>query len=175
MNEIDILARQTRNTYGWVNRLLAGVPYEQWDEMPDVIQSNITWQAGHLLVSFYFHTIMVVKGHQMDILQSMPMKEYGTVFMGKPAAAAGRFAPEKLLADLAVMQAKSLAVIDSLKEAELAHSLLPVQPHPVANTIREALEWNIQHAMWHLGQVGMLSRVLGRPYSFSLGGNSQPE
>jgi hypothetical protein len=169
MNEITILARQTSNTYNWVNRLLAAIPFEQWEETPDVINSNITWQAGHLVVSFYFHTIMVVKGHQMDVLQQMPMKEYSDWFTRSGAAdARGKVASEKLLADVALMQVKSLAVMASLNDAALDNPLVPILPHPVARTIREALEWNVQHTMWHCGQIGTISRALGRPYTIVL-------
>lgn len=38
----------------------------------------------------------------------------------------------------------------------------------VAHTIREALEWNIQHTMWHCGQIGMLSRLPGKRWPFGL-------
>ena len=80
MTEIEILVNQTLNAYEWVNRLLAEIPLNKWEIIPDVIESNVNWQVGHLIVSHYFHSVMVIKGHQMDILQTIPMREYSDLF-----------------------------------------------------------------------------------------------
>lgn len=72
MNQIDILVKQTANAYDWANKLFDTISYEKWDVTPDVIDSNISWQAGHLVVSIYFNSVMVITGHQMNILQQVP-------------------------------------------------------------------------------------------------------
>lgn len=169
MNQIETLLQQTKNTYGYVNKLLAVIPPEEWEVMPDVVNTTVSWQAGHLLISFYFNTIMIVKGHQMDVLQQMPMKEYSNLYTRAGAAEAiGRVPVAQLQEHMAIMQQKSIAALEVLDEQELAGPPVPGIPHPVAHNIGEALEWNIQHTMWHCGQIGLLSRVLGRPYSFGL-------
>jgi hypothetical protein len=67
MTEIEILLNQTSNAYEWVNKLIAEIPLNKWEIIPDVIESNVNWQVGHLIVSHYFHSMMVIKGHQMQL------------------------------------------------------------------------------------------------------------
>ena len=165
-----MLARQTDNAYTWANKLLLSIPHEKWDKTPDVIVSNISWQTGHLIVSLYYHSILVIVGHQMDILQLVPLKEYSQHFTNAaPLDVKGKFKPDNLQAHLLFMQQWSLDVIKLLSPADLEAELMPVQPqHPIAKNKREALEWNIQHTMWHCGQIGLLKRVVDKRFDFGL-------
>jgi len=170
MDPITILAKQTESVYAWTNKLLNSVPPEKWDTTPDVLESNISWQTGHLIVSVYFHSIMVIVGHQMDVLQQIPLKEYGQLFTnGVPANVRGRIKPEQLQHHLLFMQQRSVEVIKTLSPARLEADLAPTQPaHPIAKNKLEALEWNIQHTMWHCGQIGLLKRVIDERFDFGL-------
>jgi hypothetical protein len=95
MTEIEILINQTSNAYEWIDKLLAEISFDKWDIIPDIIETNISWQVGHLIVSHYFHSIMIIKGHQMDILQKIPMKEYSDLFtVSPPRLALGKTNPE---------------------------------------------------------------------------------
>lgn len=170
MDQITILARQTESTYAWTNKLLLGIPHEKWDTTPDVIASNISWQTGHLIVSLYYHSILAIAGHQMDMLQQLPLKEYSQHFTNAaPLDVKGKFKPDHLQAHLLFMQQRSLEVINALSATDLDAELMPVQPqHPIAKKKGEALEWNIQHTMWHCGQVGLLKRVVDKRFEFGL-------
>jgi uncharacterized damage-inducible protein DinB len=170
MTEIEILVNQTLNAYEWTNKLLAEIPFDKWEITPNVIKSNIAWQVGHLTVSHYFHSIMVIRGHQMDILQNLPMKEYSELFTASaPQLAVGRATSETLLDGLKMMQQKSVDILRSVSRSELASPLEPTPtPHPIATTKFEAIDWNIKHTMYHCGQIGLLSRVVGKRYDFGL-------
>ncbi len=93
MNSVDILVHQTGNAYDWVHRLLGSVPQEKWDDTPEVIDSNISWQVGHLIMSYYYHAVMVIVGHQSEIIQKIPLKEYDLLFTDATARAAIGKAP----------------------------------------------------------------------------------
>nr|WKN37432.1 DinB family protein [Tunicatimonas sp. TK19036] len=170
MSPIEILLRQTEDAYGWVNKLLTSVPKEHWDDITPNVDTNVTWQAGHLIMSFYFHSIMVIRGHQMDLLQKIPVQEYDSYFtVAEPVQSVGKTNPETLESHLALMQEKSLEVIRSLSVAELDDALEPTKtPHPIAKTKYEALDWNIKHTMWHCGQLGIIKRALHGRYDFGL-------
>jgi len=163
-----MLAKQTESAYAWANKLIVSIPYEKWDTTPDIIESNITWQTGHLIVSFYYHTIMVIVGHQMDLLQQIPLKVYSQLFTNAaPVDAIGKTNPSPLQNHLFLMQQRSLEIIQSLSLADLEADLLPAPfPHPIAKNKYEALDWNIQHTMWHCGQIGLLKRVVDKRFIF---------
>lgn len=170
MNQVEILLKQTEDTYGWVNRLISSIPYEQWDNTPEIIQTNVSWQAGHLLMSFYFHSVMVIAGHQMDIIKQIPLKDYDEVFTtGNPENIVGKYKPDQLLKQLMLVELKSLEVIKSLSENDLNSPLnLSSIPHPIASNKFEAIDWNIKHAMWHCGQLGILKRIVHERFDFGL-------
>jgi len=168
MNELELIARQTENTYDWVNKFIQPIPYAKWETIPDVIATNVTWQTGHLIVSFYYHTVMVIVGHQPDLSQHIPLKEYSELFTEAPATRSlGKIQAEALHEQLKMMQEKSLNVIRSLSPTDLEQPLVPTPfRHPIATIKREALEWNIKHTMYHCGQLGLLKRVIDERYDF---------
>ncbi|WP_345950398.1 DinB family protein [Mucilaginibacter sp. PAMB04274] len=170
MNQIEMLVKQTNDAYNWTNKLLNSVPYHKWKDTPKVMDSNICWQAGHILVGIYFHSIMVVIGHQMDVLQKIPLKDYADRFMDKsPEEAAENVNPEELYEQLLFMQQKSIQTLSALPESGLDNALEPSPtPHPIAHNKFEALDWNIKHTMWHCGQLGMLKRVVDERFDFGL-------
>lgn len=170
MNQIELLVKQTESTYDWVNKLIAPMPEEQWDIIPEVVESSVTWQVGHMVISYYYHTIMVTVGHQMDILQQIPIKEYSQLFHNTSShQSLGKTKPEDLKKHLKLMEQKSVSIIQSLSLDELEKPLVPTPMlHPIAKTKFEAIDWNIKHTMWHCGQLGILKRVVHERYDFGL-------
>ncbi|KAA6439522.1 DinB family protein [Dyadobacter flavalbus] len=170
MTEIEILINQTANAYEWTNKLLEAVPFEKWEIIPDTIESNMNWQVGHLIISHYFHSIMVIRGHQTDMLRSLPIKEYSELFTtSAPALSVGKTNALTLLKDLKIIQQKSLEILGTLSIQDLDNPLEPTPTaHPIATTKFEAIDWNIKHTMYHCGQIGILRRVVDHPYDFGL-------
>ncbi|WP_426294844.1 DinB family protein [Dyadobacter endophyticus] len=170
MNTIELLIHQNANSYEWTNKLIENIPFEKWEIIPDTIESSINWQVGHLIVSHYFHTIMVIRGHQMDILRQLPIKDYSDYFtIARAAQSVGMFTPEKLLTDLKIMQQKSLEILSTVTLEELENPLEPISiPHPVATNKFEAIDWNVKHTMYHCGQIGILRRVVSGRFDFGL-------
>lgn len=168
MNQVTFLLNQTKDAYNWVNKLATGISSEKWDEVPGNIESTVTWQLGHLLLSFNFHSIMVIQGNPIDLYEKIDIRTYSELFFKTPAVeSVGRIDPDVLLKDLQLVQEKSLETIQNLKETDLSTELEPTDfPHPIAKTKLEALDWNIKHTMWHCGQLAMLKRVLAERYDF---------
>ena len=170
MNQSEILAKQTEDAYHWVNKLISSIPHDKWDTTPELIESNVSWQVGHLIMSYYYHSIRVIAGHQMDILQRVPLKEYNKLFTdAAPASAVGKTNPEELHNQLRLMEQKSITIIKTLSPEDLDSPLAPTPvPHPIAKNKFEALDWNIKHTMWQCGQLGMLKRVIDKRFDFGL-------
>jgi len=170
MNQVTFLAKQTEDAYNWTNKLLQSIPHEKWDVLPGVIESTVSWQAGHLIMSFYYHTVMVVVGHLKDVFPVVPLQQYDKLFTNAdPKDSIGKTNPQELQGHLVFMQQKSLSVIRSLTEEELGNALVPTNtPHPIASTKLEAIDWNIKHTMYHCGQLGVIKRVIDQRYDFGL-------
>ncbi|GAB4025546.1 DinB family protein [Spirosoma gilvum] len=170
MTESEILLNQTENAYQWINKLVETVPLETWNIIPPTVESSIDWQLGHLLISHYFHSIMVIRGHQLDILQQLPIREYSELFTtSAPSLSVGKVDSAKLVEDLKYMQQKSLAILTTLQAWELDNPLEPTPtPHPIATTKREAIDWNTKHTMYHCGQIGLIKRVVDKRHDFGL-------
>lgn len=170
ITEIDFLTRQTEEVYNWTNKLLESIPFEKWKTIPEVIESNITWQAGHLIMSHYFHSIMVIAGHQMDIIQTIPIKEYSGLFtITPPKNSEDGINPADLFNQLKIIQRKSLSIISTLTPEALESKLEPTpMAHPIAKTKLEAIDWNIKHTMYHCGQIGMIRRIIYERFDFGL-------
>lgn len=170
MNEIELLTKQTEDAYDWTNKVLTDIPYDKWDIIPPVVESSISWQVGHLILSFYFHAVSSVIGHRKDILAAIPMKVYSGMFVGAaPALSQGKTDPQELFQQLKFMEQRSLEVIRSLTPEDLDTPLAPIStPHPIATNKYEAIDWNIKHTMWHTGQLGLLKRIVHERYDFGL-------
>lgn len=170
MTETQLLIDQTANAYQWINKLVETVPRDKWTIIPPTVESSIDWQIGHLIVSHYFHSIMVIRGHQADILRQLPLREYSEWFtVAAPLQSSGKADSVKLEADLVRMQEKSLAILATLNASELDDPLEPTPTaHPIATTKREAIDWNIKHTMYHGGQIGLIKRIVDKRHDFGL-------
>ncbi|WP_337041571.1 DinB family protein [Emticicia sp. 17c] len=170
MSETELLVKQTEGAYAWVYKLVTDIPYEKWDFIPEGVESNVSWQVGHLIISYYYHSVMVITGHQTDILQQIPMKDYSQLFHNTLAqVCVGQTQPQLLKEQLNLMAQKSINIIRSLPAEELEKPLVTTpMPHPVAKTKFEALDWNIKHTMWHCGQLAILKRIVHERYDFGL-------
>ena len=171
MTEIEILTKQTEDAYQWVHNLIDTIPSEKWDELPEIVASNVTWQVGHLVISIYYHSVMAIVGHQQDILEQLPMRDYTKLFSFGTVAknSIGKMNPNQLEAHLKIIEARSIAVITALPIESLPTDLEPTKmPHPIANTKFEAISWNVKHTMWHCGQIALIKRVIDKPYDYGI-------
>lgn len=170
MGSIDSLKSQTQDAYHWINRIIHSIPEDRWEYTPDVLETNVSWQTGHLIMSFYYHSILVIAGHQTDLLPSIPLNNYNTLFTdASPRLCLGKIKPEDLNHHLTLVQKKSIDIISALSPNDLEQPLEPTPfPHPIAKTKLEALDWNIKHAMYHCGQIGILKRIIHGRFDFGL-------
>ena len=62
-------------------------------------------------MSLYYHSIMVIVGHQKDILETIPMRGYDGLFTNSsPKKAIGKTIPEVLRNNSKIMQKRSIEV-----------------------------------------------------------------
>ncbi len=171
MTAIEILSKQTKDAYDWVNKLVTNIPETSWNTTTDVLESNISWQVGHLVISMYYHSILVINGHDKDVFDEVPLKQYSELYAygSAPKNSASKATASDLLNHLNILMEKSLKSINSVTMAQLQEKLVPGKvEHPVAKTKFEAIDWNVKHVMWHCGQIATLKRIVDKPHNFLL-------
>lgn len=172
MNSTDLLIKQTQDAHSWTHKLIDSIPMEQWDDTPDTLASNISWQVGHLVISEYYHAILVLTGFDEEISQKIDLKahnqRYG--YESIPSAQVGHNNPEELRKQLRFMQNKVIQNVSSLTLKDLESKVeQPIkQKHPIDTTKLEAVSWNIKHTMWHCGQIASIKRLIHGGFDFGL-------
>jgi hypothetical protein len=164
--KINFIREQNRLTREQTIKILSETPHEIWYETPDVFQSNIAWQVGHLIVSQYYHAIAVITGPNLALFDDVPLKDYFPIYSMFTTSVINDLkpSPDKLLMELDLVDKYADKQLDTLSDRDLDKPLEPTRfPHPIAKTKYEALTWNFKHEMWHLGQISTLKRILGNP------------
>ncbi len=168
VSQIDTISILTKNAHEWTHKLVNEVTEKKWLVKPSIIESNIHWQVGHLIITHFYHIIVCLKSPQQALFSLIPIMEYFPLFSaGSKATAESSITVGQLKENLDLVQTKSLEMIGLLDDADLSSGLFPTQfPHPIAKTKFEALSWNIQHTMWHCGQIALIKRVVDKSFSF---------
>lgn len=172
MNITELLVKQTQDAHIWTNKLIDSIPFEHWNDTPNTLASNISWQVGHLIISEYYHAILVVTGFDTEITQKLDLHELNRKFGydSVPIDQVGTSDTQILKEQLLFMQDKVVQNVTALTAKDLESYLeQPIkQKHPVATTKLEAVSWNIKHTMWHCGQITSIKRLIHGGYDFGL-------
>ena len=162
--KVEFIREQSLTTRELTIKILKETPFDIWYETPKIIESNIAWQVGHLIVSQYFHSIAVITGPNLDIFNEVPLTSYFPIYSMMTKSTINELQPEpnRLLKELEIINKYATRQFDNLKDSELDNPLEPTKMrHPIAKTKYEALTWSFRHEMWHLGQISTLKRILG--------------
>lgn len=163
---LEFIKEQNRLTRENTLKLLNDTPFNLWYETPRVIETNMAWLTGHLIVSQYYHSIAVITGPNLEIFKEVALSEYFSIYSMMTKSTTNELKPEpiKLMAELEIINSYAIRALNKLTDLNLEESLEPTKlPHPVAKTKYEALTWSFRHEMWHLGQISTLKRIIGQP------------
>ena len=163
------LKSQIHDTHEWANKLTHGLKEEKWFLTPDVIDTNIAWQIGHLTLSQYYYTIVLLHGPDRLLANQLDMQKYSELFAkgDKRKELLTRVTAHELEEKWHIMQDHTLESIADLQDKELKDVTFQTQrPHPFVKTIENAISWNIKHTMWHCGQMAILKRIVDERYDF---------
>ena len=141
--------------------MLDNVEPSAWLMQPKEGVSHIAWQIGHLAVSEYWLALNRIRGRHPDdeeLVSEKFVQRYGRLSTPDPSPANNLTAAE-LRAVLDRVHGQALKEIRMLSDAQLDE---PVpKPHRQFTTKLGALLWCAQHEMIHVGQIGLLRRLLG--------------
>ena len=170
MNAIALLKQQTLSAHNWTHKLIKDIPLDRWEDIPEGSITNVSWQIGHLIISEHYNNVLSIRGKIPVIFEKIPLRTYVGLFtMGTQGSQiVGEIKPSVLLENLNFIQDQSLQSIEGLSVDSLNEPIVPTKrDHPIANTKVGVLSWNVQHILWHCGQLASLKRALLNRPSFS--------
>jgi DinB superfamily len=172
MNQLtDFLQKQTADTYGWTNKLVENITFDKWFITPEILETNLAWQVGHLTLSQYYYTIVLLIGPKKDFAESINLKKYSGLFSNgqRRKELISEITVQELLDNWKSMQTLTNETLTRLQDTDLNHDIFSMpKPHPFVKTKENAISWNVKHTMWHCGQIAMLKRVIDKPFDFGM-------
>ena len=159
--KIDIIKEQISSTKGKTDKLIADISAEMWMETPEILNTNLNWQIGHIILANYLHGIASISGTNEELKGKINIPDY-VKFYG-PKSNPSNFENEKptqkeLLEIYEFTMSLILDNLNRLTESELNDNT--EIPNPSVSTKYEALKWLSHHQSWHNGQIAILKRVL---------------
>ena len=73
---IKLLTNQTTAAQEWTNKLVTGISPDKWFILPEIIETNLAWQMGHLTLSQYYYTVVLITGPQQKFAEKILIKKY---------------------------------------------------------------------------------------------------
>lgn len=143
------------------SKLLTGFPIEKDMESPEVLNTNLNWQIGHIILANYLHGVASISGPNPKIKDLFNIEDY-IKFYGPKSDPLSYINEKPSLSTLIENYEFVYTIIDenihTITENDL--TLNTAIPNPSVTTKREALNWFPQHQSWHNGQIAVLKRIL---------------
>lgn len=172
MNQlIDLLKEQTIESHHWINKLIKDIEHDKWLMTPEIIETNFAWQLGHLTLSQYFYTVVLINEPHKEFAQKINIKKYSSLFSNglKRKELLSEISINEILNNWDLMQKQTLETINNLNDADLSSEIYQMpKPHPFVKTKANSISWNIKHNMWHCGQMATLKRIVDKPLDLGM-------
>ena len=143
------------------DKLISDFSSEKWFETPDVLNTNLNWQIGHIILANYLHGIASITGLNEEFRKKVNAADY-IKFYG-PKSNPTDFKNEKPSKEqlMEIYEFTFFLIfnnLENLPDSDLEEDT--AIPNPAVKTKYQALSWLAQHQSWHNGQIATLKRVI---------------
>lgn len=161
MNAIDVIKEQIISVKERTDGFIKTIGLQKWLITPEVLETNMNWQIGHLILANYLQGIASISGAKESVRNRINMPEFISYY--GPNSSPQLYMDEKpsneeLLELYDFIFELIYNEIDKIKIEELSNST--EVPNPSAKTKYEALTTLFKHQSWHNGQIAILNRLL---------------
>ena len=159
---LKIVKQQMHSVRQYLFGMLDGLTEEDWFWTPQTPTTHILWQVGHIAMAQYGLTLFRQRG-RADIDSELMSGKCRKVFMKGTIPDSDRTAypkPDETLAMLTRVNKQMLEEIDGFDGPQLDEPVEP--PHIAFATRYGALLFASHHEMLHVGQIGLLRRMMGK-------------
>ena len=67
MNTIDIIKEQIISVKEKTDSFIKTIELQKWSVTPEILETNMNWQIGHLILANYLHGIASISGANKSI------------------------------------------------------------------------------------------------------------
>jgi hypothetical protein len=163
MNSIERIKTQIELIKKQTDDLIEKIEISKWNITPDIIETNMNWQIGHIILANYLHGIASITGANEKIREKLNVKDFIKFYglKSNPSEHLNEKPKNEELKEiynfifkLIWLELEKVKESDFNKETEI--------PNPAAKTKYEALTLLFKHQSWHNGQIAILNRVLNK-------------
>lgn len=158
----SIIIEDLQQARGYALDMLSHADESLWFRQPAENINHIAWQVGHITIAQYGLCLKRIRGYRADDETLLPVEEYGRLF-GKgsiPQPSEHNYpTPHELRRAMDNVHQQVMQETKDLTEDILQQSAGP--EHPMFTTKEGALRFSAKHEMLHVGQIGLLRRLLG--------------
>lgn len=162
MDVIEVIKEQIISVKKKTDNLITVIDLQDWEISPKILETNMNWQMGHLILANYLHGIASISGANPKIRERINMQNFIKYY--GPNSIPNLFLDEKPKSEeLLNLYEFVFEVIDlELSTFKIEDLKQPTEiPNPSAKTKYDALTTLINHQSWHNGQIAILNRILG--------------
>ena len=162
MTRLEDALRGIQSVRPYTLEALAGVGDEDWFRMPSEGVTHIGWQVGHLAIAEYRLLLAQLRGMRPEDEEFVPANYVALFGRGsEPSADKSIYpSPAELRQVLDAVHEHALAQLASFPDDQLDQQ--PERDHRICKTKLDCIEWCARHEMVHVGQIGLLKRLLGK-------------
>jgi hypothetical protein len=163
MNSIDRIKTQIELIKKQTDDFIEKIEISKWNVTPDIIETNMNWQIGHIILANYLHGIASISGANEKIREKLNVKDF-IKFYGLKSNPSEHLNEKpkneelkeiyNFIFELIWLELEKVNESDFNNETEI--------PNPGAKTKYEALTLLFKHQSWHNGQIAILNRVLNK-------------
>ncbi|WP_442265848.1 DinB family protein [Tenacibaculum sp. ZS6-P6] len=143
------------------NELIENISKDRWNITPDIINTNLNWQLGHIILANYLHGVASIIGANDEFKEKVSLPNY-IKFYGPGSKPSNYDSDKPTVEELIQVYKFTMDIIIEIIENITIEDLdsETAVPNPSVNMKYEALMWLPQHQSWHNGQIAILKRVL---------------
>lgn len=161
MNFKKIYQSEIKNTHQKTLKLINEIPFHYWLQSPKVLNTNVNWQVGHIIIANYLHGIASITGANDKVRALIDIKSYVKYYgLNSDPTTFYEYKPDSTVL---INQLKEIfnITLETLENTDFNNLEMPTEiNNPGAKTKLEALLWLNQHQSWHNGQIALLKRIL---------------
>jgi len=163
MTSIEIIKTQIELVKKQTDELIEKIELSKWNVTPEIIETNMNWQIGHIILANYLHGIASISGANDEIREKLNIKDFIKFYglKSNPSSHINEKPKNEKLKDIYIFIFELIWLeLKKVKESDLNEKT--EIPNPGANTKYEALMMLFKHQSWHNGQLAILNRILNK-------------